>query len=125
MTCLIGACLALATALFMVSLPLGLTPYGKALRQWAGALLLAALAPSVACGLFAQVAGRGGGQPPTLVGILAGIGLLAIVSVIAYLILVIRGRLRPRQRRSPDGWLDRRGYQYDDDPQGSRWERRG
>ncbi len=124
MTCLIGACLAAATALFVVSLPLGPSLIGKALRRWAGALLLGAVVPSVACGLFAQAVGRGGGQPPSLVGILAGIGLLSIISVAAYLTLVIRGRLRPGQRRNPDGWLDRRGYQYDDDPRRGLWERR-
>lgn len=124
MTSLIGACLVTATLLFVVSLPLGPSQIGKALRRWAGALFLAALVPSVACGLFGQAVGRGGGQPPSLVGILAGIGLLAILSVAAYLTLVIRGRLRPGQRRNRDEWLDRRGYQYDDNPQGSRWERR-
>ena len=48
MTSLIGACFVAATILFVVSLPLGSTQVGTTLRRWAGAVFLAALAPSVA-----------------------------------------------------------------------------
>lgn len=121
MTTLIGACLTVATLLFVLSLPLGASAAGQALRRWAGVLFLAALAPSVACGLFAQAVGRGGGQPPSFIGILAGIGVLAILSVGAYIVLAVRGRVRSK-RRNTQGWQDRRGYQYDDEPRGGWWE---
>lgn len=124
MTSLIGACLAAATLLFVVSLPFGPSPAGAALRRWAGALFLAALAPSLACGLFAQATGRGGGQLPSILEILAGIGVLAIIAAAAYITLVVRGYLRPGRHRSQAGAPERRGYRYDDEPRGGVWERR-
>jgi len=122
-TTLIGACLAVATVIFVVSLPLGPSPIGQGLRRWAGALFLLAFAPALACSVLAAAGGRGGGFP-SLVELLAGVGVLAIVSVVAYLTLVIRGHLRPGKRRSQGGTQERRGFRYDDEPRGGVWERR-
>lgn len=124
MNSLIGACFAVATVLFVVSLPLGPSQIGKAFRRLAAAIFLAALAPSVACGLFHQAAGRGGGQPPSLTGILAVIGLVAIISATAYIYLAVRGRLKAKQRRDRLS-QERRGFQYDDDQRGGWWEGKG
>lgn len=124
MTSLIGALFAAATILFVVSLPLGATHVGSVLRRWAGAAFLAALAPSVACGLFLQATGRGGGQPPSFTGILAVIGVIAIISVTAYVYLAMRGRIKAKLRRDRLS-QERRGYQYDDDLRGGWWEGKG
>lgn len=124
MTSLIGALLAAATILFVVSLPLGATQAGSTLRRWAGAAFLAALAPAVACSVLLQATGRGGGQPPSLTGVLAAVGLLAIISATAYVSLAVRGRIKAKQRRDRLS-QERRGYQYDDDPRGGWWEGKG
>jgi len=109
---LIGACLALACILFAVSLPLGGLPVAKSIRRWALACFAAAIVPSVACNLAASAAGQAGGSSSPG-GILTGIGLLAILAVIAYVILAVRGRVAGGRGHAPDAWRERRGYQVD------------
>lgn len=116
MTFLVLACFAAGTLLFVLSLPLGTSQVGRSLRRAAGVCFIAALAPSVACGLLSQALGRGG-QPPSLTGFLAAVGFVSIVSVAAYLTLAVRGHLRRSRRRDQQG-AQRRGYQYDEDPRG-------
>jgi len=109
---LIGACLALGCILFTLSLPLGGLPLAKTIRRWALFCFAAAMVPSVACSLAASAAGRAG-EPSSPGGILAGIGLLAILAVVAYVILAVRGGVNGGKRPAPEAWRDRRGYQAD------------
>lgn len=121
MSSLIGACLALGCILFTLSLPLGGLPLAKTIRRWALACFVLAFAPSVACSLAASTVGHSGAGAPSPGGVLAGIGLLAVLSVVAYVILAVRGRISGGKRHAPDGRHDRRGYQYNDEPRGGWW----
>lgn len=122
MSSLIGACLALGCILFTLSLPLGGLPLAKTIRRWALACFVVAFAPSVACSLAASAVGHNGAGAPSAGGVLGGIGLLAVVSVVAYVILAARGRITGGKRRVPDGRHDRRGYQVEAQPGRGWWD---
>lgn len=113
MSSIIGACLALGCILFTLSLPLGGLPVAKTIRRWALFCFLAAFAPSVACSLATSAVGHGSAGTPSAGGVLAGIGLLAVASVVAYVILAVRGRIGAGAKSPADSWRDRRGYQSD------------
>ena len=90
MSSIIGALIVISCILFTVSLPIHTTAFGKTLRNIAIACFLAALVPSVACNLMQQAQGgtSGGGLG---VNPLELLGVVAIVSVVAYGILALRG----------------------------------
>lgn len=121
MSALIVGCLAIGCILLTLSLPFGGLPFAKTLRRWALFCFLAAFAPSLACSLAASAVGHSGGTP-SLGGVLAGIGLLAILSVVAYVVLAVRGRVNGGKRNTPESWRDRRGYQIDTRPQRGWWD---
>lgn len=87
----IGGLIVIACILFTVSLPISATAFGKSLRSWAIACFLAALIPSVACGLLQQ-ASAGQGSGGLGVNPLELLGAVAVMSVIAYVILAVRGK---------------------------------
>jgi hypothetical protein len=91
---LVGSAVALACLLFVLSLPLSATGFGKTLRMWAGFLFVLVLGPSLFFGALKQTVG-GGGRNASNVGlgdVLAAIGVLAILSVAAYVALQVRSR---------------------------------
>lgn len=97
-----GACV-----LFMVSLPLGKMEVGGRLRRMSGALLLLAFAPYVFVDLVRALAhdsphvvAPGGSM--TGGGFLQVVGALALLAPIAYLILLVRKRVKatPKDRES-------------------------
>jgi hypothetical protein len=94
MTNVAGVAIALACLLFVLSLPLSATGFGKTLRMWAGFLFVLALGPSLFFGALKQTVGGDGGNASNAgVGdVLAAIGVLAILSVAAYVALQVRSR---------------------------------
>lgn len=86
--------LALACLLFVLSLPVWATGFGKTLRMWAGFLFVLALGPSLFFGALKQATGGAGGNASSLsVGdVLAAIGALTLLSVAAYVTLQVRSR---------------------------------
>jgi predicted membrane channel-forming protein YqfA (hemolysin III family) len=108
---LIGGCITLACLLFVVSLPIGATPFGKATRRWAFFFFLAALAPSVFVSIFQQTTG---GKSLSAGSLLGTVGFLAIVSVIAYLVLGAKGLVGGKRNGASRPGSSRGGYRYDD-----------
>lgn len=101
--------LAAAAVLLVASLPISQTGAGKALRRWALVCFVLALAPAVLFGL-----GRSAGVAPTPSSVGNGpdgiselLGLLLLAPV-AYCILAIRRRFKPKSRDAWADYLDRR-----------------
>ena len=94
MATILPTILALSCLLFVLSLPLSTTGFGKTLRMWAGFLFVLALGPSLFFGALKQTVGGGGGNASNvgLGDVLATIGMLAILSVAAYIALQVRSR---------------------------------
>lgn len=109
---LVGPVLALACLLFVLSLPLSTTAFGKTLRTWAGFLFLLAIGPSLFFGVLKQSAGPGGtGAAGSGLGVgdaLAGIGALALLSVGAYVALQVRSRTGGAKRDAMADYFSRR-----------------
>lgn len=97
MSSIIGSLIVISCILFAVSLPIHATAFGKTLRNIAIACFLAALVPSVACSLMQQA---GSGPAGGAVGgsALEILGVIAIVSIVAYLILALRGFVKGGRR---------------------------
>jgi len=81
-----------------------------------GILLLIALLPTLAVGLFTGMSAStpNGGGSSSLGSFLAVIGVLAIVSVIAYLYLMAKGVLGSKRNGDSDRGGRRGGYRLDD-----------
>jgi hypothetical protein len=99
---LIEYSIAVACLLFVVSLPIAKLPIAKTMRRIAGALLLLAFLPSLFFGLITPAQGSGA-APNSAANPLAMIGGFVVLSVVAYVILAIRKRLK----KSPkDAWSE-------------------
>lgn len=97
---LISRLIALAILLFVASLPVARTAAGALLRRWAGFCFIAAIAPSVFFGIAQDVAPTTGGSANPVLGAIAGVFLLLLLSAGAYVALMLRRRLRnPGPRR--------------------------
>lgn len=105
-----GTAVALACLLFVLSLPVSATAFGKTLRMWAGFLFVLALGPSLFFGALKQTAGGTGGSASTvgLGGVLTGIGVLSILSVAAYVALQVRSRQGGTKRDAMADFFSRR-----------------
>lgn len=111
---LIGACFAIACLLFVASLPIAGTGFGKSLRSFALFFFILALAPAVIVGACRRITPSGpNGSGPSAESILAGIGVLAIFSVAAYLALALKGKAGKGREKHNDGGRSRRGYRHD------------
>ena len=101
---LIGGLLALACALFVLSLPLGSTGIGVTLRRWAGVCFLASLLPSLLIGLGREaLGGRGTAGSSSFGSDLGCLAFAVLLSVLAFAVLEIRKRLRSSSR---DAWSE-------------------
>lgn len=109
---LVGSAVALACLLFVLSLPLSTTAFGKTLRAWAGFLFVLAIGPSLFFGALKQTVGPGGtGAAGPSFGVgdaLAGIGVLALLSVGAYVALQVRSRTGGAKRDAMADYFSRR-----------------
>ena len=106
---MISLLLAASAILLAASLPFSRTDAGKTLRRWALVCFALALAPAVVVGLARQ-GGLGPGSPaagsgPEWGGPLLG---LLLLSPLAYGILALRRRFRPKSRDPWADYLDRR-----------------
>jgi hypothetical protein len=104
---LIQCAIAVACVLFVVSLPIWKLPLAVTLRRVAAALFLAALVPALFFGLLAPSGPATGDGSPSVSAVgpnaLEVLGGLLILSVVSYLILAIRKRLRTT---SKDAWTE-------------------
>src|SRR2546430_557289 len=98
---------AAAVALFVLSLPLAKTKFGGQLRVAAGVCFALALLPSLIAGIFFHsVPATPGHADPAGIGGRIGtglscLGMLVILSLIAYAILALRKKLFPKKK---DPW---------------------
>lgn len=103
---MIALLIAAACVAFVLSLPISSTTAGQTLRRWAGLLFLLALAPALFMGLLGEM-GRTVGAPhiggPGPGDVLSTVFGLALLAPLAYGILQLRKRLRPKNR---DAWAD-------------------
>ena len=107
---LIGLLIALSCALFVLSLPVAKTEFGRTLRRAAGFCFLLAVLPSLIYGLFfsahlaPDTATSTAGQTPSadhLHHFLANLGcvaVFAILAVCAYALLRLRARFRSKSK---------------------------
>ncbi len=109
MSSLIGFCIVGSCVLLVLGLILGPTDAGKTLRRWALFLFVAALMPAFACGILQQAGVAGGGGPASPSSVLAVIGGLAILSVIAYVTLAAKGLVGKKPRGRNNNNQSRRG----------------
>jgi hypothetical protein len=95
---------AAACVAFVLSLPISATGAGQTLRRWAMMFFLLALAPALFVGLFGAMGGALSvphfGGLGDLLSTLLGFALLA---PLAYGVLQVRKRFRPKNR---DAWAD-------------------
>lgn len=98
---LVSSCVAIACLLFVVSLPIAKLPIARTMRRIAGALLLLGFVPSLFVGLLTSHSDAA--TPSSSANPFAVIGGIVVLSVVAYVILEIRKRLK----RSPkDAWSE-------------------
>ena len=101
---MIAFLIASACVAFVLSLPLSATKAGQTLRKWAGLLFLLALAPALFMGLFGAMGGTVNVPPSGGTGdVLSTILGFALISPLAYGILQLRKRFKPKNR---DPWAD-------------------
>ena len=107
---LIQCAIAAACTLLVVSVPIWKLPLGVTLRRIAAALFLVALVPSLFFGLLAPSGPAAGDGSPSAAASSAAapnalevLGGLLILSVVSYLILAIRKRLRTTAK---DAWAE-------------------
>jgi cation transport ATPase len=95
---LISRLVALASVLFVASLPVSKTGAGAALRRWAAFCFIAAIVPSFFFGVARDVAPHATGASAVL-DVLGGVFLLLLISAGAYLMLMFRRRSSAPRRR--------------------------
>jgi hypothetical protein len=96
--------IASACVAFVLSLPISATKAGQTLRRWAGVLFLLALAPALFMGLFGAMGGTANAPPSGGTGdVLSTILGFALLSPLAYGVLQLRKRFKPKNR---DPWAD-------------------
>ncbi|MCK6682055.1 MAG: hypothetical protein L6R30_06505 [Thermoanaerobaculia bacterium] len=108
---ILGLALAAACLLFTLSLPFSGTAFAGTLRRWAGFLLLLAFGPSLFFGVLQQAVvspgvSAGGGTSAT--DVLAGIGGFALLSLGAYVTLLVRSRLKGEKRDAMSDYFRQR-----------------
>jgi hypothetical protein len=116
MNLLVSWSLSAACIVFIVSLPLSRSEAGAKLRRGALALLLLALAPFFLVDLLRTIPAPG--QPRFAVpgaGIFELIGVFAVISPLAYALLMLRRRLRHSPRDTHHARLRRSGKAPVDD----------
>ncbi len=115
---MIALLFALAVASFVLSLPIAKTNLGAKLRQVAGVCFVLALLPSLIVGLFfPSQASRAGGVPPAststpgdqLATGLSCVGALVLLSILAYVVLAVRTRLRKPKKEPWEMFFSRGG----------------
>lgn len=116
MTSIIAALVSLGCVAVLLGLALKVMFGDTTVLRVGGVLLLVALLPAIAVGLFAQLtasasAGVGSGS---IVSVLALVGSFAIVSAVAYLVLVAKGLVGGKRSGDEQRGTRRGGYRLDD-----------